>query len=112
MTLRDRGKLKWQGAFFMPEHVKMPRDMKTDYHRQAKPIIDEYEIDEFDRRICYAMEFNLAVKLTCWYDGFNEDICGRIHYMDPINQEVRLVTEEEAAERVKFADIVAVSVIE
>jgi hypothetical protein len=37
MTIRDRGKVKWQGAFFMPEHVKMLGELRTDYYRQAKP---------------------------------------------------------------------------
>jgi len=28
--IRDRGKLKWQSAFFMPEHVKMLKNLKTE----------------------------------------------------------------------------------
>ncbi|WP_251029037.1 YolD-like family protein [Bacillus sp. ISL-40] len=40
--------------------------MFKDQERIARPILDEYEAEEFDKRICYAMEFNLAVKITVW----------------------------------------------
>ncbi|MEH7014817.1 hypothetical protein V7087_29120 [Neobacillus niacini] len=45
MTIRDRGKLKWQGAFFMPEQVKMHRDLWRDQQRTQKPLINEYEAE-------------------------------------------------------------------
>jgi hypothetical protein len=80
MAIRDRGKKKWHGAFFMPEQVKMQRDFWRDINRISKPIIDEHEAEEFDQRICNAMEYILQVKLTVWSDGFTEDITGRIHY--------------------------------
>jgi hypothetical protein len=40
MAIRDRGKIKWQGAFFMPEQVKMQGDLWQDMKREAKPILD------------------------------------------------------------------------
>ncbi|QYF83544.1 YolD-like family protein [Brevibacterium sp. PAMC21349] len=112
MTLRDRGKLKWAPAAFLPEYTKMLRDLDTDYYRQQKPIIDEFQFEEFDQRICYSMEHNFAVKITKWVDGFNHEIVGRIHYVDPVYKEVRLKTEPDEVERVKMADIIAVEVIE
>ncbi|MCP1155507.1 YolD-like family protein [Peribacillus frigoritolerans] len=112
MTIRDRGKLKWAPAAFLPEYTKMLRELDRDYHRQQKPIIDEFQYEEFDQRICYAMEYNYAVKITKWVDGFNYEIVGRIHYVDPIHKIVRLKTKEDEVERVKMADITAVEVME
>ncbi|MCM2535210.1 YolD-like family protein [Neobacillus pocheonensis] len=58
-------KKKWQFAFGMPDDlIKAQRDLWRDSERIEKPIIDVYELEEFDQRICYAMEFNLAVKIT------------------------------------------------
>jgi hypothetical protein len=34
-----------------------------------KPILDEYEKEEFDRSIAYATEYNLPVKIKAWDDG-------------------------------------------
>jgi hypothetical protein len=42
----------------MPELIKAQRDLWTDQQRIIRPIIDEYEKEEFDQRICYAMEYN------------------------------------------------------
>lgn len=38
MAIRDRGKKKWHGAFFMPEQVKMLRELWRDTQRIVKPI--------------------------------------------------------------------------
>lgn len=112
MTIRDRGKLKWAPAAFLPEYTKMLRDLDRDYHRQQKPIIDDFQFEGFDQRICYSMEFNFAVKITKWVDGFTYEIVGRVHYVDPIHKEVRLKTESDKVERLKMAEIIAVEVIE
>ncbi|PJN90580.1 YolD-like family protein [Bacillus sp. mrc49] len=112
MTICDRGKLKWAPAAFLPEYTKMLRNLDTDYHRKQKPIIDEFQFEEFDQRICYGMEYNFAVKITKWVDGFNYEIVGRVHYVDPIRKEVRLKTEADEVERVKMTEVISVEVIE
>jgi YolD-like protein len=60
MAIRDRGKKKWQFDFGMPELIKAQRDLWTDQERIIKPMTDEYEKEEFDQRIWYAMEYNLG----------------------------------------------------
>lgn len=85
MAIRDRGKKKWQFAFGMPEIIKAQRDLWIDQKRIIKPTIDEYEKDEFDQRICYAMEYNMPVKITVWSNGFTNEITGRISsYLTPV----------------------------
>ncbi|WP_254119006.1 YolD-like family protein [Bacillus sp. FJAT-29790] len=83
MAVRDRGIMKWQAAFKLPELAKTQWDFWRDNERQAKPIIDEHEAEEFELRIIYAMEYGHSVKLTVWDDGFTFDITGRVHYVDP-----------------------------
>lgn len=112
MKIRDRGKVKWLGALFAPEHRTMLRELARDELRQAKPIIDEYEIAEMENRICYAMEFTLPVIISKWEDGFIYEEKGCVHYLDPIRKEVRMVSEGGAVLRIKFADIVAVEVVD
>lgn len=112
MAIRDRGKMKWQGAFFMPEHVKMLREIERDMMRMQMPLLDEYQVEEMERQICESMEFAQLVKLTVWRDGFTYEEKGRVHYLEPIHKEVRLKTELGTISRIKFAAIVAVEVIE
>jgi hypothetical protein len=112
MRIRDRGKIKFLPAHFMPEHRSLLRELARDELRQARPLLDEYEIEELENRICSAMEYTYPVKITKWVDGFTYEERGHVHYLDPIRKEVRLVAEDGSAMAIKFEDIVAVEVEE
>jgi hypothetical protein len=111
MTIRDRSKLKWAPASFMPEGFALTRAMFKDQARQAKPILDEHQTEEFDLRIAYAMEYKHAVKLTVWSDGFTADYTGRVHHVNPITHELRLEVKPCEYERVAFEEVTAVKVV-
>jgi hypothetical protein len=110
MTIRDRGKIKWQGAFFMPEHVKMLGNMRTDYYRTKKPQLDTYQFEEFDGLINEAMANNLLVKIMIWQEGFTSEICGRVSNVDLFNQQLRIELRTGHFERVKMMDIISMVV--
>jgi hypothetical protein len=112
MAIQDRGKKKWQFAFGMPELIKAQRNLWIDQERMKKPIIDEYEKEEFDQRICYAMEYNLTVKVAIWTDGFTSNITGRIHYLDPISYQLRIELQRGEFRRIDFGDVIEVSVMD
>jgi hypothetical protein len=107
MSIRDRGKIKWQMAFGMPEHMKLLKEFRTDYYRQAKPQLDGYQYDEIDECIAEALADNKPVKVTTWANGFTADICGRINDVDPITKQLRI-----EGQRVRFGDIIGVIIIE
>ncbi|PLS17634.1 YolD-like family protein [Bacillus sp. M6-12] len=88
MTIRDRGKVKWQSAFFMPEHVSLLRAMKTDYHRIDKPVLDEYQIEEFEQKMCLAMEFTYQVKIQVWNAGRILEYKGLILKLDELSKRI------------------------
>jgi len=44
--IRDRGKIKWQPAHFMPEHRAMLNRITIDDKKQKKPQLDEHEFEE------------------------------------------------------------------
>lgn len=112
MTIRDRGKIKWLAASFMPEAFAMTREMYRDAERQAKPLLDVYQAEEFDSRLAYAMESNLAVKISVLEDGFTADYTGRIHYVDPITHQLRIEVNTGEYERITFDDVVGVVVVD
>lgn len=111
MTIRDRGKIKWAAAYLQPEQAKMQRDFWRDTERRRKPIIDEHEAEEFDLRIAYATEYNHAVKLTIWEDGFTHYMTGRVHHINPITHELRIEIKDGEFERVGFESVVGVKVM-
>ncbi|MGE1103684.1 YolD-like family protein [Peribacillus simplex] len=76
MSIKDRGKLKWQPALMLPEHVKLLNEANKDYYRQVNPILDEYQLEEFENKIHTAMEFASLVKFTVWEDGFDWEYTG------------------------------------
>lgn len=112
MAIRDRGKKKWQTAFAVPELIKAQRDLWRDSERILKPIIDVYELEEFDQRLSYSMEYNLAVKITIWSDGFTSDIKGRVHYVDPISHELRIEAQSGEFHRIAFEDVIGVAIVD
>jgi hypothetical protein len=112
MAISDRGMVKWQAAFQLPELAKSQRQFWHDSERIVKPIIDEHEAEAFDQRIAYAMAENLTVKLTVWDDGFTEEVTGLIHYVDPITHQLRIEVKPGEFERLLFEDVIGVVVIE
>ena len=59
LALKDRGIMKWRAAAFLPEHVSSLQDLVKDYYSTEKPILDEYQVVEFENKINYAMEYSL-----------------------------------------------------
>ncbi|MGG3469091.1 YolD-like family protein [Neobacillus pocheonensis] len=111
MAIRDRGMVKWQAAFQLPELAKTQKDFWRDTKRERKPIIDEHEAEELDLRIIYAMEYNHSIKLMIWADGFTKEMTGRIHFVDPVTHELRIEVKDGEFERVAFDSVVGVKVV-
>lgn len=111
MAIRDRGKIKWNSAFFIPQHVQMLKDMERDFLRNKKPLIDEYEIEEFENKIHEAMEYANKVKVSIWKDGFTYGYIGLVHRLDGINKVIYLEVNQGEFERLKFDDIVGIEIV-
>ncbi|WMX58110.1 YolD-like family protein [Peribacillus sp. R9-11] len=112
MSIKDRGKLKWQPAMMLPEYVKLLNAVNKDYYRQQKPALDEYQLEEFENKIHAAMEFSSTIKFTVWEDGFDWDYVGLVHRLEPFTKVIHLELEKEKGHiiRVNFEDLVAVEV--
>lgn len=112
MAILDRGNKKWKFAFGTPELIKAHRDQWIDQNRIIKPIIDEYEKEEFDQRICYGVEFNLSLKITIWSNGFVSELTGRIHYVDTISHQLQIELLGGEFQHIDFENVIGVSVID
>ncbi|MEH7374915.1 YolD-like family protein [Neobacillus drentensis] len=112
MTIRDRGLIKWNAASFMPQVFEQQRAMFKDQERQPRPLLSEFDTEEFDQRIAYAMAYKLTVRLTVWDDGFTSEMTGRVHHVYPITHQLRIEVKPGEYERVAFEDVVGVVVVD
>jgi hypothetical protein len=74
-------------------------------------LIDEYQAEEFDQRIAYAMAKKLTVRLSVWADGFTKEITGAINRVDPIRHVLRVEVKPGEYERIAFDSVVGVNVV-
>ncbi|KON87770.1 hypothetical protein AF332_13660 [Sporosarcina globispora] len=110
MPLRDRGKIKWLPAHFMPEHRSMLRKLENEQKAQNKPLIDDYELEEYDNKIHYAMEFSFLLKVKVWREGFFHEYKGRVNRLDGISRKIYLELEDGDLEKIILEEIAGVEV--
>ncbi|MCM3032843.1 YolD-like family protein [Niallia sp. MER 6] len=115
MAIRDRGKIKWLPAAFLPEQTKSISEALYDLEKSAKPILDEYQIEEIENQICYAMEYYFSVTISIWESGLIRKVKGYIRYLEPLKKEIRMEVEhnnEYIIERISFDKVTAIDVEE
>ncbi|RVT57420.1 YolD-like family protein [Niallia taxi] len=111
MVIRDRGKIKWLPAAFLPEQKQLISEALYDLSKLAQPILDEYQIEEIEKKICYAMEYNFFVTISVWESGLIHKMSGYIRYLEPLKKEIRMevgTPSEYIIERISFANVISI----
>jgi hypothetical protein len=104
-TIRDRGLVKWQAALIMPEHKALNKKIgEVDYFLNKKPILDEYQVEEFENNIHYAMEYHLPIRFKLHNEG---NPCVYIH---PVTKELRIQKKDSSFEYIQFDEIIEITV--
>lgn len=111
MSIRDRGLIKWNG-FFMPEHVKALKNLHIEDQKIKMPLLDEYQLQEYEERIHYAMEYRLPVEFKLYDNGFEETVKGHVHYVDQINKRFNVKDNQSQVHYVRYDEIMDVKVID
>jgi hypothetical protein len=111
-VIRDRGKLKWKSAFFMPQHVSMLKRQEVEDQKVNKPILDEHKIEELDKTLHFAMEYALPIIVMLWEEGFLTERRGLIHRLDEINKVLYIEEQDGAFVKTPVDGIVDIVVIE
>lgn len=104
--IRDRGKMKWQSAFFMPEHVKMLKQISYDDKKQKKPQLDEQEFEEIGFIVMESLNYAIPIKVTIWKDGFFQSITGIVDKVDMLMKDI-LFHSEEGKRKIRIEEITA-----
>ncbi|WP_336863690.1 YolD-like family protein [Peribacillus frigoritolerans] len=110
-TIRDRGLVKWQAALIMPEQKALNKKIgEVDYFLNKKPILDEYQVEEFEKNIHYAMEYHLPIRFRLHNDGDPHELYGHCVYIHPVTKELRIQKKDSSFEFIQFDEVIDVSV--
>lgn len=99
--------MKWT-AMMLPEHVKMLRDLDKAQDKVDKPSLDEQQIEDINQRIVEAMEYNQELVFYYYIAGEIRFIIGRVHYVDTLKREFRILDGHQHLNIIKFDEIVDV----
>lgn len=101
--------MKWQGAFFMPEQIKMLHQAEKEmYQYKQKPVLPEEQLEEMNYVICEAMEFNQALAITHYHHHDFQLLIGYVHHS--IKQQLHIVDKFQSIHLIKIKDIVDVRI--
>ncbi|ULM98822.1 YolD-like family protein [Peribacillus frigoritolerans] len=110
-TIRDRGLVIWQSALIMPKHKVLNKKIgEVDYFLNKKLIIDEYQVEEFENNIHYAMEYHLPISFKLHNKGNPYELYGHCVYIHPYTKELRIQKKDSSFEYIKFDEIIDVIV--
>jgi hypothetical protein len=104
--------MKWHGAFFMPEHVKLLHELRSDYQKTSKPDLDESQIDDFEQKLCLALECKQAISITIWESGFLKVFKGLLRKLDEWNKTIHLEEEDGCLTTIHFSLVVEIEVLD
>jgi len=110
-NIKDRGLKKWQG-FFMPEHTEGLKQMWIGQKKIQMPLLDDYQIQEFEEKIKYAKEFKRPIEFTVYDNGFVETITGIIHSVYDLKKRIKLILDPTTVEYILFSEIMNVQIID
>ncbi|MED1759969.1 YolD-like family protein [Bacillus subtilis] len=99
---------RWEQKFILPEQRAALLNRKREVQKIEKPILDEYQLEEMARTICEAMEFNSALVISIYRDGFIEELTGHVHYIDEIKQKLHVKDLKEGSILINFLDVTSV----
>ncbi|MGG1238488.1 YolD-like family protein [Bacillus sonorensis] len=103
----------------LPEHVSLLRELESNHNRVKRPVLDMAQIEDMERVICEAMEFNSTVQFSVFKPlpflngadtGEIVQIEGHIHYINQIRKFFHVVDSKGDTNLIKFEDVVGVEI--
>lgn len=104
----DRGNKKWT-ALMLPEHIEKLQDIFEDEQKIEKPILSYDQLEEMERTIQQAIEFNLKLDIIYWNNHNLHTVEG---YIDKIRQSTLFINTSDGTDLLEIKNIVELSVCE
>lgn len=107
--INDRKKIKWQTAFFLPEHKKLLREVEKDYYKSKKPILSENQIEEIEEVLLESLANQKTINIITWNDGFFNQYTGSVTKIYPHEKQIILKSELDSLIKIDSHQISAAS---
>ncbi|KKB73763.1 YolD-like family protein [Bacillus glycinifermentans] len=101
----------------MPEHSEFLRELESSKNRVKRPVLGMAQIEDMERVICEAMEFNSPVQFAVFKPlpflngaetGEIIRIEGHIHYINQLRKVFHVVDSKGDINSIKFEDVVGI----
>lgn len=89
----------------LPEHVKILRDWAKEDEFETKEEIDEQQLEQMNEVICDAMAYGATICITYFEGTKHHTVTGMVHYVDQIQQKLRIITNEGIRKQVPIQSI-------
>lgn len=89
----------------LPEHVKILRDWAKEDEFETKEEIDEQQLEQMNEVICDAMAYGASICITYFEGTKHHTVTGTVHYVDQIQQKLRIITNEGIRKQVPIQSI-------
>lgn len=105
--IRDRGKVKWQPAHFLPEQKNLLNELYDNAAKQKKPIIDEQAQEQISILIMESLHYTMQISINTWKNGHFNKITGIVDKLDYMMQYI-IFDDEKIKHQISLNDIVGV----
>ncbi|NRG48466.1 YolD-like family protein [Bacillus sp. CRN 9] len=105
--MRDRGMIKWQPAFFMPQQKE---SIENFYHEEAKikkPILDKQQFEEMGIIIMESLNYTLPIHINRWESGYIYKEHGIVDKLDYLMQYIIFENNKQKI-KIKITNIISV----
>lgn len=92
----------------MPEHIKMLKDANYDYYKQARPTLDESQIEEMEQLLSKSLNEKRIVEIFLWKNGYVNSRIGCVKKLDSINKKIQIQDELDSLIWLDFYSIIDV----
>lgn len=106
---QDRGMLKWQG-FMLSEHTADIAYADHEAKKVEKPLLDEYQIEEYEQLITASLESNDYLRIEAWKNGFIDEIIIKVNYIDHHTKNLIGLDEYNQSHIISFQSIIDVQI--
>lgn len=103
--INDRKKLKWQTAFFLPEHKKLLKEVENDYYKSKKPILSENQIEEIEEVLSESLANQKTINVITWKAGFFNQYTGYVTKINPLEKQIMFKSELDSLIKIDFHQI-------
>ncbi len=104
MNLKDRGNKKWT-SLMLVEHKKRLKELKEKEKHLVKPELDDQIKEEINLKIKQALNNNLELKLTYFYDYSFVEFRGKIKKIDSIKKYIKIVDHNNLEKKINLENV-------